>query len=134
MEYARILALPEPGPVFNQADLALTRLMLRAHPIYRPLIQEYQETLRSLAKGKASKTLPATLTRLATTRQKLAVTMQGIEDHLDWYEATQTTVPSGAFEDYLRTADELEKPLPPLADPISRYLDQVEAEYSRQPD
>ena len=46
----------------------------------------------------------------------------------------ESTVPSGAFDDYLRTADELEKPLPPRGDPISRYLDQVEAEYNRQPE
>jgi|GEM_PF-1645495 len=130
-EFARVLSLPDSGSVFNQADLALTRLMLRAHPVYRPIIQEYQDSLRLLAKGKSSKTLSATFARLATTRQKLAENLRAIENHLDWYEATQTTVPSGAFEDYLRTADELEKPLPPRNDAISRYLDEVGAEENR---
>jgi hypothetical protein len=78
--------------------------------------------------------LTATLTRLATTRQKLAATIQGIENFLDIYQMQESTVPSGAFDDYLRTADELEKPLPPRGDPISRYLDQVEAEYNRLPE
>ncbi len=130
-DFARVLALPEPAPVFNQVELALTRLMLRAHPIYRPIIQEYQDLVRGLAKGKAGKSLPATLQRLATTRQKLAVTLRGIEDHLDWYEATQSTTPSGAFEDYLQAAGELEKPRPARTDAISRYLDEMEAEYLR---
>jgi hypothetical protein len=84
-----------------------------------------------LAKGKAGKSLPAALQRLATTRQKLAVTLRGIEDHLDWYEATQSTSPSGAFEDYLHAAGELEKPRPPRTDAISRYLDEMETEYRR---
>lgn len=130
-DFPRVLALPESAPVFNQVDLALTRLMLRAHPIYRPIIQEYQDHVRGLAKGKAGKSLPAALQRLATTRQKLAVTLRGIEDHLDWYEATQSASPSGAFEDYLQAAGELEKPRPPRTDAISRYLDEMETEYRR---
>ena len=130
-DFARVLALPDPAPVFNQVELALTRLMLRAHPIYRPIIQEYQDNVRSLAKGKSGKTLPATFQRLATTRQKLATALRGIEDHLDWYEATQSTTLSGAFEDYLEAAGELEKPRPPRTDAISRYLDEMEAEYRR---
>jgi hypothetical protein len=128
-DFAKVLALPDPAPPFNQVDLALTRLMLRAHPVYRPLIQEYQDTARLLAKGKAGKAIPATLARLAAMREKLALTIRGIEDHLDWFEATQTTTFSGAFEGYLKTAEESEKPLPPRNDALSRYLDEVAAEY-----
>ena len=127
-DYARVLALRESAPVFQKAELALTRLMLRAHPVYRPLIQEYQEVLRDLAKKKAGKSLPATLARLESTREKLASNMQKIEDHLDWYEATQSTAPSGDFEGYLKTAASLDKPPPPRNDAISRYLDGVELE------
>ena len=129
--FSRVLALPDAASVFSQAELALTRLMLRAHPVYRPLILEYRQSLRLLAKGKTGKNLPATLTRLATTRQRLAANVQGIENHLDWYEATQSTTPSGSFEDYLKTAEDLEKPRPPRGDAISTYLDEVEAEYRR---
>ena len=130
-DYSRVLALPEPAPIFNQAALALTRLMLRAHPVYRPIILEYQEALRQLAKGKVPKALPSTLARLTSTRQRLGTTLQGIEDHLDWYEATQSTSPSGAFEDYLKAADDIGKPLDPRGDALSRYLDQVDREFTR---
>ena len=127
-DYAKVLSLPEPAPVFRQVELSLTKLMLRAHPVYRPIILEYQEAVRSLAKGKAGKDLPASLARLETTRQRLGTTMQGVEDHLDWFEATQSHAPTGSFEDYLKAADELEKPRPPRGDAISRYLDEVEQE------
>ncbi len=128
-DYGKVLALPEAASAFNLVDLSLTRLMLRAHPVYRPIIQEYQENIRALAKGKAGKNLPATLSRLAETRKKLAETLRKIEDHLDWYEATQSASPSGSFEAYLEAADVLEKPRPPRGDAVSRYLDEVEAEY-----
>jgi hypothetical protein len=130
-EYARVLALPEPAPVFNQVDLALTRLMLRAHPVYRPLITEYQEIARQLGKKKTARNLPETLQRLASTRERLALTLRKAEDHLDWYEATQSTQSSGSFDGYLKTADELSQPSPDRNDPISRYLDEVEAELGR---
>ena len=127
-DYARVLALPDPAPVFNQAALALTRLQLRAHPVYRPIIQEYLDGLRLLAKGKSGKSFPATLTRLAETRQRLAATLQGVEDHLDWFEATQSTTPSGAFGDYLEAAENLAKPRAARGDAITGYLDQMEQE------
>ncbi len=126
-DYPRVLALPDPAPPFNQVDLALTRLMLRAHPVYRPLIQEYQTAVRLLAKGKPPKTLPTTLNRLASTREKLAATLRQIEDHLDWFQTTQSTSPSGAFDGYLKTADQLDQAPPPRPDPLSRYLDEIEA-------
>ncbi len=127
-DYPKILALPEPGGVFNQTELALTRLMLRAHPVYRPIIKEYQDAVRQLAKGNTAKNLPATLGRLATTREKLAATIQGIEDQLDWYEATQSSQSSGAFEGYLKAAEGSEQPRHTRQDALSHYLDEVEAE------
>lgn len=126
--YSKVLALPESGRVFDQSDLALTRLMLRANPLYRPIIAEYQEVVRKLAKGKNHRSHPATLARLAATRKKLQETVQEIENHLDWYEATQTSTPSGQFEGYLRAAAVKEAPPPRRTDPVSSYLDQVEQE------
>lgn len=130
-EYPRVLALPEPAAIFNQVDLALTRLMLRAHPVYRPILSEYQEISRQLAKKKTARNLPETLQRLASTRERLGQTLLKVEDHLDWYEATQSTQSSGSFEGYLKTAAELEEAAPDRADPLSRYLDEMEAELGR---
>lgn len=126
--YARVLSVSDSDRIFNQAGLALTRLMLRANPLYRPIIAEYQEVVRQLAKGKNHRSYPATLARLATTRKKLQETVQEVENHLDWYEATQTATPSGQFEHYLRAAAASAAPAPRRTDPVSTYLDQVEQE------
>ncbi|MES2708657.1 MAG: hypothetical protein V4726_18830 [Verrucomicrobiota bacterium] len=127
-EFEKVLPLPDHEAVLNRPNLDLTLLLLRAHPVYRPIIAEYQTVLRNIAKGKKLKEAAATFERLASTRQKLAAIMREIENTLDDYEARQSPEKSGAFEDYLRTAEELERPPAPRPDPVSRYLDAMEAE------
>ena len=51
------------------------------------------------------------------------------QDYLDWSEATQGDGLTGAFEGYLRTAEELSRPAPPRRDPLSRYMNLMESEY-----
>ena len=132
-EFARILPHPDRKAIFERSDLALTRLQLRAHPLYRPLINDYQEALRNLTDGKKTKDTAAALERLAATRANLTVKLGEVEDYLNWYQATQMTERSGQFQDYLRTADRLAEPPPTRADAISRYLDALELEYSEPP-
>jgi hypothetical protein len=110
-------------------DLALTQLSLRAHPLYRSVLRDYQLTIKALSEGKKEKEAAGTLARLATLRSRLRKDMQGVEDYLDWYEATQTEGESGAFRDYLDTAAELDRPPPPRRDALSRYLNLMEQEF-----
>lgn len=130
-EFQKVMDLPDQESILNKADLDLTLLLLRAHPIYRPVIAEYQTAVRNLAKGKKIRESAAALERLAATRRKLTGTLQEIENTLDAYEASKSPDRSGAFEDYLRTAEEFEQPPAPRADSISRYLDSIEAEISQ---
>ncbi|MDB6134440.1 MAG: hypothetical protein JWM59_2683 [Verrucomicrobiales bacterium] len=130
-EFQKVMDLPDHEAILSKPDLDLTLLLLRAHPIYRPVIAEYQTAARNLAKGKKIKESAATLERLAAMRRKLTGTLQEIENTLDAYEASQSPDRSGVFEDYLRTASEFEQPPAPRLDLISRYLDSIEAEISQ---
>ena len=131
-EYARILARDDRGQILARVDLALTKLGLRGHPIYRPVIAEYRSLIKALSDGKKEKEAAASFAALARLRGKLKSDMQAAEDYLNWYEATQTEGISDAFHDYIRTADQLESPLPPRRDSLTRYMNLIEQEY--QPD
>jgi hypothetical protein len=54
-----------------------------------------------------------------------------VQDHLDWFEATQSTRYSGLFEDFLTLPERVREELPARTDPISKYLDEVEAQRGR---
>ena len=103
----------------------LLLLVARAHPVMRPLVQEYYDISALLAAGKR-KGLARRLTRLQTTRASLAARMSDIDDYMNWFEATQQKSKSGAFVDYLRTAVKSNEPQPRRRDPLSVYLDVLE--------
>jgi hypothetical protein len=131
-EYARILSREDRASILARVELALTQLALRGHPLYRPVISEYRSLIKALTDGKKEKEASASFSALANVRRKLDRDMHGAEDYLDWFEATQSEGISGAFHDYLKTADELERPLPSRRDPLTRYMNLMEQEY--QPD
>ncbi len=128
-EIDRILSHPERAAILAQADLSLTKLSLRAHPLYRPLITEYRSLIASLSAGKKEKEAGELLAGLKRLRGKLQKDLQAADDYMNWYEATQTEGTSGAFRDYLKSAEELRRPPPPRRDPISRYMDLMEHEF-----
>lgn len=128
-EYTRILPRKDRGAIFGQAELALTQLAMRAHPLYRPVINEYLTVVKNLTDGKKEKEAASALTSLAGMRQKIEKDMQSAEDYLDWFEATQSQGRSSDFDEYLRTAASLAKPPPPRRDPVSRYMNLMESEY-----
>jgi hypothetical protein len=128
-EYARILQRKDRAEILARVDLSLTKLALRAHPLYRPVLGEYRSLVKALTEGKKEKEAAGTLANLASLRRKLQRDMQGIEDYLDWYEATQSEGLSGAFDEYLRTAEDLAQPRAPRRDSLSRYLNLIEQEY-----
>ena len=49
--------------------------------------------------------------------------MNAIGDYLNWFEATQMERESGAFNDYLKAANQSEVSAPRRRDPLSVYLD-----------
>lgn len=130
-EFQKVLPLPDHEAILTRVDLNLNMLLLRAHPIYRPVIAEYLSTLKSLIKGRKFKESAESLERLANTRRQLAANLQEIENFLDDHEVGKMEDKSGAFEDYMRAADDMEKPPAARPDPVSRYLDALEAEVGK---
>jgi hypothetical protein len=105
----------------------LSTLATRANPIYRPIVSEYAVITRLLAAGKR-KGIAQRLERLSASRKTLARQMRGIDDYMNWFEATKGSALSGAFTDYMKAAEAAARP-EPRRDPISVYLDVLEAQF-----
>jgi hypothetical protein len=105
----------------------LSAMGTRANPIYRPIVSEYAAIAARLSAGK-QKGISQRLERLSSSRKTLARQMRGIDDYMNWFEATKARGPSGAFTDYMKAAEASARP-EPRRDPISVYLDVLEAQF-----
>ncbi len=101
----------------------------RANPVYRPIVQEYQELATSIAHGR-TRGERERFARVRQWREQLHLRMSRVDDYLNWYEATQARSASGVFAEYLRTASVTTETLR-RRDPISVYLDAIEAQVDR---
>lgn len=129
-DIARLKALPDREKWLARNQLALADLSVRAFPMHRPLLDDYQRVIGLLIKGK-TKGLEEQLAHLAAQRREIIIASSRVEDLLNWHEATQRQRLSGSFDRYFQLLDELEKPPPRRAnDPISRTLDELEEEFS----
>ena len=126
-EYETFCKLPGPGAVLQQVSEQLFVLISRAHPLYRPIVEELHALTDLLARGKA-RGVPERLERVARYRTVVDRQGRGIDDYLNWYEATQSKIMSGAFSQILKTDESSEEMLPRRRDPISVYLDSIEME------
>lgn len=106
----------------------LNVLAARAHPIYRPVIIEYAKITAILIRGR-TKGVAGRMERLKASRKAVVVRLRGIDDYLDWFEATESRGPSGVFAEYLKTAESVGRPLRRKRDPISVYLDAIETQF-----
>jgi hypothetical protein len=127
-DYTRFLRSPSRAPVLNQLSADLMLLGTRANPIYRPIIFEYQKIASALARKKTRR-ITHRLEQLASARIETGARMEKIDDYLNWFEATQSQTRSGTFADYLKAAGKSEEPVPRRRDPISVYLDVLEAQF-----
>jgi hypothetical protein len=105
-------------------------LATRGHPVYAAIIADYADVSALLVRGK---TLDVTrrLERLHNLRKAIAAQMRGIDDYLNWFEATSLTGPSGEFTDYLKAAKRAAQPERSKRDPISVYLDALETQFEQ---
>jgi hypothetical protein len=111
-------------------ELARTLLLFigQANPVLRPIAREYQQMAALLARGKR-RGIAKRLTRLQSTREKLAARMTEVDDYMNWFEATQLPAHSGVFAGYLRAASQPQATGPQRRDPISVYLDAIEDQF-----
>jgi hypothetical protein len=123
-DLARRKASPDEKAAINQMSQALLLLVGTAHPVLRPVAREYQQIAALLARGKR-RGIAKRLSRLDVTCKELAARMGDIDDYMNWFEATQMESQSGAFNDYLKAANQSQVSAPRRRDPLSVYLDAV---------
>jgi len=126
-DFPRFLKLPGAKPALAARQAALVDLSIRANVLLRPVLAEYHECLGLLARGK-TRGMEERLARAAELHQLVTRRASDIGDYMNWFEATQMGGRSGAFDSYLKAADEIDEQLKTRTDPVSRYLDQLERE------
>ncbi len=128
-QYREFLRYPTARPALQTRLASLLQLGSRAHPLLRPVLQEYQSVITRLL-NRRFKGVDQTLEAMGRY-QALVVERTGqITDYLNWYEATQIPERSGAFESYLKAARHLQQePAPKRYDALSQYIDQVQREF-----
>jgi hypothetical protein len=112
----------------NELSQNLALLTIRANPVMRPIVREYQQIATRLAHGKRNR-IAERLARLQDTRTKLAARMSDIDDYMNWFEATQSNSRSGVFADYLKAAGDSQVPAPRRRDALSVYLDSLAEQF-----
>jgi len=126
-DFPLYLKLPGARAALASRQIALVDLSIRANVLLRPVLVEYQECLGLLARGK-TRGLAKRLEKAAALHELVIKRTSDIADYLNWFEATQMTTRSKAFDSYLLTADEFAEQEKIHTDPISRYLDALERE------
>ncbi|MEP6976085.1 MAG: hypothetical protein ABI897_11585 [Spartobacteria bacterium] len=126
-DYAKFRRLRGAREGLRQVSRQLLLLSARAHPSYRPLVQEDFELADLLARGKAGK-LAGRFEQVASYRAVVERQAGEIDDFLNWYEGTQAKTMSGTFSQVIDPARAAGETVPRRRDPISVYLDSIEME------
>lgn len=127
-DFQKWIQNPSAKPALAALTRDLATLATGAHPIYRRTLAEYAEITTLLARGK-TKGISARLARTGSSRQSVAARVRGIDDYMNWYEATKSRAISGAFADYMKAAEVAARPEQTRRDPISVYLDVLETQF-----
>jgi len=112
----------------NELSQNLVLLTIRANPVMRPIVREYQQIAALLARGKRKRIIER-LARLQMTHTKLVACMSDVDDYMNWFEATQSNSGSGVFADYLKAAGDSQIPAPRRRDALSVYLDSLAEQF-----
>lgn len=129
-DYQHILKHPDRAKILNKNAIALRALHQQASILMRPVINGYLSIVLDLQEGK-TKDIDK---RLKDLRSYVALTAQqtkAIRDYIDYYEANETEQLSGKFDDFLDLPNIIQRELPPREDPIARYLDAIDKEFSK---
>lgn len=129
-EYQHILKHPDRSKILSYNIASLRALELRVSVLFRPVVTAYLAAVLDLEKGK-TKDMDK---RLAALHEFALVAYQksiAVRDYLDWFEASESGRLSGKFDDYLNLPATIQQELPPRTDPISKYLDAIDKEFSQ---
>jgi hypothetical protein len=129
-EYQYILKNPDRAKILATNTASLRALELRVSVLFRPVIQGYLVAVHDIEAGR-TKDMDK---RLATLHEFAIIAYQksiAVRDYLDWFEASESGRLSGKFDDYLNLPATIQKELPPRTDPISKYLDAIDKEFTK---
>ena len=129
-EYKHILKHPDRAKILAYNIASLRALELRVSVLFRPVVTAYLAAVLDLEAGK-SKDMDQ---RLAGLHAFALVAYQksiAVRDYLDWFEASESGRLSGKFDDYLNLPKTIQKELPARTDPISKYLDAIDKEFTK---
>lgn len=129
-EYQRILKHPDRSKILAYNIASLRALELRVSVLFRPVVRGYLVAVHDIEAGR-TKDMDK---RLAALHEFAIIAYQksiAVRDYLDWFEASESGRLSGKFEDYLNLPATIKKELPPRTDPISKYLDAIDKEFSK---
>ncbi|HSI63947.1 MAG TPA: hypothetical protein VLE43_12540 [Candidatus Saccharimonadia bacterium] len=127
-DYRRIWKRSDREDILQRNLAMLNGLKQRAHPLYKPLVDDYAMVVKQLIDGK-DRGVADKLETLRQRRMQIQGKAKSVESFLDWYEASETQSFSNLFDDYLKLRDRLERERAQRPDALSRYLDALEKEY-----
>ena len=129
-DYATIMKRGDRSAILKRTAGALNALLPRANVLLRPIIVEYIAALAEMQEGKA-KGMDEKLAAIRARKKAAYERAKAVEEHLDWFEASEGEDYSGTFDDFLGLPSAIQKELPPRTDPLSKYLDAVNAEFEK---
>jgi hypothetical protein len=127
-EFEKFIKLPASRPALAARRHEVIALSTRANALMKPVLSEYEQLFAQLARGK-TRGVRERLALIEEYRAAVVHRIADIGDYLNWFEATQMGSRSGAFDSYLKVANEISEHDRKRSDPISRYLDSLEREY-----
>lgn len=129
-EYQHILKHPDRAKILAYNTASLRALELRVSILFRPVIRGYLVAVHDIEAGR-TKDMDK---RLAALHEFALIAYQksiAVRDYLDWFEASESGRLSGKFDDFLNLPATIKKELPARTDPISKYLDAIDKEFTK---
>ena len=127
-DFAQFMKLSSSRATLASRHAEIVALSARANTLMRPLVGDYEEIFALLARGKTHG-LRDRLAKVEEYRVFVLKRTSQIADYLNWFEATQMKTRSGAFDNYLKTANEISEQDRQQKGAIDRYLDELEQEF-----
>jgi len=128
-DYKELVKLPNREEILAPVKGRLLKLTSVASPMYTPVLSGYDAVLTQLMAGR-TKQIEMELAKLAMLRKLILERNEQIDDYLNWFEATQLSQRSEAFDGFIETSRGGPDQISPIVkdDSISLYLDAIERE------
>ncbi len=129
--YQAIMKRKDRRDILQHNIAALNALQQRCAVLFRPIVADYSALISELSEGK-EKDVAGRLKKLHERSQTALNQSKAVRDLLDVSEANSSPAMSGLFEDYIKLPETIQKELPKRKDPVSKYLDALDLEFSKR--